>query len=143
VLLGHSLEFHCRPKSHDQSPLQEPSRRTSNSALLTDHLSLGNESFSTAVVKRSMQCRQINSSATCMKVDHGWILESFTINEVCFEEFFMDLRKSARVSLVKSPSHPDAAARVAFPRSLAWVIDSRSADDQRTFDGFARARTAM
>jgi hypothetical protein len=32
-----------------------------------------------------------------MKVDHGEILEIFTINEVRFEEFFMDLGKRVRV----------------------------------------------
>ena len=46
------------------------------------------------------------------------------------------------LSLVKSPSHPDGAAHAASVRPLTWVIDSRSADDKRTFEGSARARTA-
>lgn len=95
--LGHSLEFQRRPKSRDQSPVQKPSRRTLNAALLTNQCSLRNESFGADVVERSMQCRDINSRATCMKVDHGEILEIFTINEVRFEEFFMDLGKRVRV----------------------------------------------
>src|ERR1039458_8236611 len=45
------------------------------------------------------------------------------------------------LSLVKSPSHPDGAAHAASVRPLTWVIDSRSADDKRTFEGSARART--
>ena len=68
-----------------------------NAVLSTNHLSFGNKSFGTAIVKRRIQRWKVNTRPPCMKVDHTGILEILAKNEVRFEELAVNLGESARL----------------------------------------------
>jgi hypothetical protein len=94
-VLGQALKFCGRSKSRNQLLVQEPGGRTLNSIFAIYHLSLGDEFCGAAILKRSVQSCEVNVRATCVAVNHGYIFQVLTKNEVRFEELSVQLSETA------------------------------------------------
>lgn len=88
----HALEafkLRWRAKPDDQSLAREPGGRTVNAIFAVQHLCLRARVYGTAIGKRGMQSREVNTRLTRVPVDHRGIPEILAESEVRREEISM------------------------------------------------------
>jgi hypothetical protein len=84
-----AFKFRHRSESRNQSLVEQPGGRALNAISVSSYFGLCDSCGSTAVGKRSMERREVNTGPARVPVNHCWILKVLAQDKVRCEEFFV------------------------------------------------------